>query len=188
RDLYPDKCLFRYTGVLNDRRIPDVLLQGLALAARDPELARDVRLEFVGGMAGHEGKISDYGVEPLVSLRGHVPKRMAERLIFGSDINVLLQTITTGQDVIAGKVFDYLAAKKPILAIVSKTGGDAWLLQKTRTGTVVSFDDPQGVADAIRDLWQRWRAGQREVESVDLEPFSSRALTGRLAEVFDEVL
>src|SRR5690606_39138860 len=29
RDVHPDKCLFRYTGVLNDRRVPDVLLEGL---------------------------------------------------------------------------------------------------------------------------------------------------------------
>jgi glycosyltransferase involved in cell wall biosynthesis len=189
RDCHPDKCLFRYVGVLNDRRVPDVLLQGLQLAARDSELRRDVRLEFVGGMAGHVHKIAQFGLERLVSYRGHVPKSLADQLIHGSDVNVLLQTITTGQDVIAGKIFDYLAAHKPILAIVSKSGGDAWLLEKTAAGTVVSFEDPAGVARAIRELWQAWRdPSSKPAKAPDLAQFTSSSLTRQLAEVFDDVL
>ncbi len=188
RDVHPDKCLFRYTGVLNDRRVPDVLLEGLKLAAEDPEFRREVRLEFVGGMAGHEAKIERYGLDGLVDYRGHVAKVEAERLIRGSDVNVLLQTITTGQDVIAGKVYDYLAARKPILAVVSEQGGDAWLLKKTGLGIVVSFQDPPAVARAFRELWQRFRQGGRPVgPDVDLESFTSRSLTAELARLLDRV-
>jgi hypothetical protein len=42
------------------------------------------------------------------------------------DVNVLLQTVTAGTDVIAGKAFDYLASDKPLLAVVDPCGGDAW--------------------------------------------------------------
>ena len=45
----------------------------------------------------------------------------------GADVNVLLQTIASGTDVIAGKAFDYLAARRPILGVVDPNGGDAWL-------------------------------------------------------------
>ncbi|MCB9853373.1 MAG: glycosyltransferase [Phycisphaerales bacterium] len=184
-------CLFRYVGTLNERRRPDVILDGL-LAARETnsDLARDVRFEFVGGMAGHEQKIDAMGLADVVKSVGRVSHDDSLRMMHGADVNVLLQTITEGQDVVSGKAFEYLAAGKPILAVVSESGGDAWLIRDTNAGIVAQFDDAASVAAAIKHCWQAWKTGAGELTISDeqLARFSRRSLTRELATLFDEVL
>lgn len=181
------KCLFRYVGLLNVRRTPQPLLEGLTRACRDPELARDVHLEFVGDVSVHVEKIENSELGSRVSVRPRVPYAESQRLIRGSDVNVVLQTLSDGQDVIAGKTFDYLAARKPILAVVPLAGGDAWLLGETGGAEVCSYRDPSAIAEGIRRCWQRWQSGAPN-EARDLDRFERQSLTKSLAELFDEVL
>lgn len=185
-----DKLLLSYVGSLNARRKPDVLLEALSRLSRDPAILRDLRLQFVGGMAGHECKIVEHGLREQVIDVGRVDYAQSVRYMWGADVNVLLQTITEGQDVIAGKTFEYLAARKPILGVVSPDGGDAWLLRDTGAGEVVAFDDAGAVANAIASLHMRWSSGElpRGMSEQALERFDRRTLTKQLAAVFDEVV
>jgi glycosyltransferase involved in cell wall biosynthesis len=190
RSAVGERFLLSYVGSLNPRRRPDVLLDALQRVCSDPQVARDLRLQFVGGMAGHEAKIEKFGVQEQVIDVGPVSHAASVAFMRGADVNVLLQTITAGQDVIAGKTFEYLAARKPILGVVAPEGGDAWLLRETGAGSVVSFEDAAAIADEMRRLWQLWRDGglARSVASVDVAPYSRRRLAGELAARFDEVL
>lgn len=190
RSVPQDKCLMSYVGSLNPRRRPDVLLDALQRASCNREVADDLRLQFVGGMAGHEAKIAAHGVQEQVMDVGQVPHDESLGYMRGADVNLLLQTITTGQDVIAGKTFEYLAARKPIIGVVAPDGGDAWLLRKTGGGSVVAFDDPGAVADEMLRLWKLWKNGMLadSVAHVDIEAYSRRHLTGDLAKLFDEAV
>jgi glycosyltransferase involved in cell wall biosynthesis len=179
-----------YTGSLNPRRRPDVLLDALQRVSRDPEVADDLRLQFVGGMAGHEAKIAAHGVQGQVLDVGHVPHNESLGYMRGADVNLLLQTITAGRDVIAGKTFEYLAARKPILGVVASDGGDAWMLRESGGGSVGPFGAPGAVADEMLRLWKLWKDGTLadSVAQVDVEPYSRRRLTGDLAKLLDEIL
>jgi glycosyltransferase involved in cell wall biosynthesis len=64
--------------------------------------------------------------------------------------------------VLSGKVFEYLAAERPILAAVPTDGAAAELIRETETGVVVDPDDVDGIADALRDLHGRWQNGGLE--------------------------
>lgn len=190
RDAPADVCLFRYVGSLNDRRRPDVLLEGLQLARQsNADIAKDVRFEFIGGMAGHESKIASCGLDDVVRNVGRVSHRDSLRMIHGADVNVLLQTITEGQDVVSGKAFEYLASRKAILAVVSENGGDAWLVRETGAGVVASFEDVQAVANAIERCWRDWKSGSHELTISDerLARYSRRSLTQELVRVFEDV-
>lgn len=185
-----DKCLMSYTGSLNPRRCPDVLLDALQRVSRDPEVAKGLRLQFVGGMAGHEPKIAAHGLQEQVLDVGQVSHHESLGYMRGADVNLLLQTITAGQDVIAGKTFEYLAARKPIIGVVAPDGGDAWLLRETGGGSVVAFDDPRAVADEMLRLWKLWKNGMLadSVAQVDMDRYSRRRLTADLAKLLDEAM
>ncbi len=187
-----DACVFSYVGSLNPRRSPQVLLEALQLANRDPDFRAAARLQFIGGMAGYDALIDEYGVSNQVVDVGRVTQKDSVRYMCGADVNVLLQTIEEGQDVIAGKCFEYLAARKPILGVCSPTGGDAWLLRQDPSSRVVPFDSPPAVAAAMLDLWRAWAAptdhGAETTDTLDIERFSRRNLTAQLADLFDEIL
>jgi glycosyltransferase involved in cell wall biosynthesis len=61
--------------------------------------------------------------------------------------------------VLSGKVFEYLAAERPILAIVPPEGAAADLIRQTGAGIVVGPDDVEGMTSALRDLHAQWKAG-----------------------------
>jgi len=187
REVAPGKCLFRYIGVLNERRRPDPLLEGWAIACKTPGLRDKVHLEFVGGMAGHERSIARFGLEDVVSSRGPVSFNDSLRLMRGSDVNVVLQTISEGQDVIAGKTFEYLAAGKPVLGVVSEQGGDAWLLDRVGGAHLARYDDPERIAGAIQACVRDFERGAPGPKPERLVAFERRNLAGRLAELLDEV-
>ncbi len=188
RDYPGARCLFRYVGVLNERRTPDTLLEGLAIACRDPRLRANIAFEFVGGMAGHEGSIDQHGLGDVVSSRGRVSQRESLQLMRGADVNVVLQTIEEGQDVIAGKTFEYLAARKPILAVVSERGGDAWLLGQVGGAQIAPYHQPAAIAKAIRDCFERATQSGAGLDPDKLARFERGALTRELATLFDAVV
>lgn len=187
----PDDCfLISYVGSFIPPRRPDLLLDALARVCRDPEIARDLRLQCVGGLAGHEQTIASLGLRETVIDVGRVSHAESVRYMRGADVNLVVQSIGSDPDVIAGKTFECLAARRPVLGIVAPAGGDAWLLRETGAGSVASFHDPDAVADEIRRLWRCWRDGRLEksVEAVALERYSRRHLSGELAALFDDVL
>lgn len=187
RDIAHDKCLFRYIGVLNERRKPDPLLEGLVIACDTPGVRDKIHLEFVGGMAGHEHGITRLGLGDVVSSRGRVTFEDSLRLMRGSDVNVVLQTISEGQDVIAGKTFEYLAAGKPVLGVVSEHGGDAWLLGQVGGAHLARYDAPQQIAAAILACLRDFERGAPGPDPARLAAFERRHLTGQLARLMDEV-
>jgi glycosyltransferase involved in cell wall biosynthesis len=73
-----------------------------------------------------------------------------------------------GDGMLSGKVFEYLAAGRPVIALVPPDGAAARLLRKTGAGPIVAPDDVEGAAAALRDLRDRWDGGN------DLEVVSRR--------------
>ncbi|HVZ34113.1 MAG TPA: hypothetical protein VG963_16920, partial [Polyangiaceae bacterium] len=187
RSISQDLCLFRYVGMLNERRRPDVLIRAFARAAEDPEFRARTVLEFIGNAGGHEQR-RELAPGCDVRFRGHVPRSESLRHIFGSDVNILLQTISEGQDVISGKAFDYLHARKPIVAVVDPSGGDAWLLREAGLGEVAAWNDEAAIVRALRSAFLRWKSGSRELEGGDVRRYSRRAQTAELARLFDQLL
>jgi hypothetical protein len=188
RDVSEDKCLFSFVGHLSKRhKQPGVLLEGLKRACRDRELAESICFEFVGKTVGYEEQMD----RPYIRYVPPVTQKESRRVMRGSDVLVLLQTITgSGCDVISGKAYEYLAAGRPILGVVPEDGGDAWLIRETKSGVVTGTSDPEKVAEGILHFWRLWKE-KKLVSPVTPEAigrFSRRNLTRELAELFDEIL
>ena len=64
-----------------------------------------------------------------------------------------------GEGILSGKVFEYLAAGRPVLALVPPDGAAAQLLRSTGAGIVVAPDDVTGAARELERLRDRWRNG-----------------------------
>jgi hypothetical protein len=89
--------------------------------------------------------------------------------------------------VLSGKVFEYLAAERPILAVVPPGGEAAALVQEVGAGTVVAPDDVEGMAAALHDLEARWRRG--ELDGTPLTPAWKQRLSRRArAEEYADLL
>jgi glycosyltransferase involved in cell wall biosynthesis len=98
-----------------------------------------------------------------------VPRRRSLELQRDSEALLLLipEAGGRGRGVLSGKVFEYLAAERPILAVVPPDGAAAELLRETGAGVVVAPDDIAGMREALVGLEASFRAG-----SLDGTPLS----------------
>ena len=63
-----------------------------------------------------------------------------------------------GKGVLSGKVFEYIAAQRPILALVPPDGAAADLIRETGAGVVAPPDDVDAIRDALVELDRRFRS------------------------------
>jgi len=84
-----------------------------------------------------------------------------------------------------GKLFEYLAAERPILCI-GPNGGDAdKILTETKGGLISGYEDSQTLEANIMYFYNKYKLGDLPSESVNIEKYSRKMLTGEVAEVLN---
>jgi glycosyltransferase involved in cell wall biosynthesis len=128
------------------------------------------------------------GLGERLELHPYMARRNALALQRDSEALLLLipDAGGRGQGVLSGKVFEYLAAERPILAAVPPDGAAAELIRETGAGVVASPEDVEGLKDALLNLHARWQAGTLDgtrLSSDDREQLGRAARVEELAEV-----
>jgi glycosyltransferase involved in cell wall biosynthesis len=145
-----------HTGSFFGKRDPRPFLQAL----RDSGL--DVVARFVGDFRSSDREWAEsLGLGDRLQLAGYAPHAESLRLQRDSEALLLLvpEADGRGRGVLSGKVFEYLAAGRPILAAVPPDGAAAELVRETGAGIVVAPDDVEGIAGALETLHRRFRNG-----------------------------
>jgi glycosyltransferase involved in cell wall biosynthesis len=153
-----DRLRLTHAGSFFGKRDPKPFLQALA----DSGL-QDVTVRFVGDFRpGDRAFLESLQLGDRVELIEYVPRRTSLALQRDSDALLLLipEAGGRGRGVLSGKVFEYLAAERPILALVPPDGAAAKLIRDTHAGIVAGPDDVAGIREALLDLHARWRDGR----------------------------
>jgi glycosyltransferase involved in cell wall biosynthesis len=152
-----DRFRLTHAGSFFGKRDPKPFLQALA----DSGL-QDVTARFLGDFRpGDREFMEGLGLADRVELVPHVPRRESLRLQRDSEALLLLipDADGRGRGVLSGKVFEYLAAERPILAVVPPDGAAAALVRDAGAGVVAAPDDVDGIRAGLVDLHTRWREG-----------------------------
>lgn len=148
-----------HTGSFFGKRDPRPFLQ--ALAACDTSVVA----RFVGDFRRSDAAwAQQLGLGERLELHHFLPRRQTLDLQRNSESLLLLlpEIGPRGKDVPSGKVFEYLAAERPILAIVPPDGAAAELVRKSAAGIVVAPGDVEGITKALDEFVRRWRSGRLE--------------------------
>ena len=91
----------------------------------------------------------------------------------------------------SGKIFEYLLAGRPILAVARGDNLATQLVDELRAGATAAPDDAAGIEEAIASLYRAWADGtlriDGQVRERTLARFSRRRLTEQLADVLTAV-
>ena len=150
--LDPERFSLLYTGRFGTYgRDPRPLVDALGqLANQHPEVARRLELVVSGPLSEEEARLLDRDVSPARIVKaGSRPRSEALALQREADALLLIAQPTRSQ-LLNIKVFEYLAAGRPILALAA--GTEAGRVVADTGGTVVAADDPAAIADALRAL------------------------------------
>jgi glycosyltransferase involved in cell wall biosynthesis len=176
-----------HTGAFFGQRDPKPFLQALA----DSGL-QDIVVRFVGGFRSADREFAEsLGLGDRIEVIPFVPRRQALELQRDSEALLLIlpEAGGRGTGVIPGKVFEYVAAERPILAAVPPDGAAARLIEETGTGVVAPADDVDALRRALAGLHERWKRGELDVTLApdQRERLSRRARVAELAQLVRDV-
>jgi glycosyltransferase involved in cell wall biosynthesis len=183
-----DRLRITHAGSFFGKRDPRPFLTAFQRAGFDDMVAR-----FLGDFRSADREWADeLGLGDRLELIAYAPRRRSLELQRDSDVLLLLipEAGGRGKGVLSGKVFEYLAADRPILAVVPPDGAAAELIRSAGAGVVVAPGDIDGMIDALRDFHGKWRAGTLDAPALDDEwrtKVSRRSRVQDFADVLEEL-
>jgi len=119
----------------------------------------------------------------------YVPHRDAIRAMCASDALLLhAPTGPNGDSVICAKLFEYLAARRPILLVGPRGGECERIVRACGAGQTVTFSE-RAIRAALRRLFEAWKQGDPMpgARRDRLQVYSRVELTQQLVGVFDQL-
>jgi hypothetical protein len=186
------KFSITYTGyVYKGRQDPEPLFRVLKGLIDEKKLdPTTIEVDFFGY---HEGwlisDIKKYHLENVVQLHGQISREESIQKQRESQVLLLLTWNDPHEKgIYTGKIFDYLAARRPILALGLYGDVVTDLLNQTQTGVHVSSDSE--IKDQLLKLYREYREnGVVKFSGVpsEIEKYSHREMARKFAEVLDDI-
>lgn len=188
--LAPGKVSLVYTGSAGvDTKDPLPLFAGMAqLIGRRPELAGRVELVLAGGLTEAElAAAADPALNGTVRALGEVEHARSLGLQRAADGLVLITPAGVAQ-VAGSKLYEYLAARRPILAL-AEGNVPARMLAGRGGHVVVPPRDPGAIATGLEAFVERLSAGATDpADGIDVSRYAFPVLGRQVLEVIAEAI
>jgi glycosyltransferase involved in cell wall biosynthesis len=179
-----------YAGTLVlGQQDPSPVLRGLELCLDRGQIPRDdVEMQFLGTNPKSVRQVLAEMSDRLpVRVLPRLPHRAALALQAQASV-LLLLAHASEQGIMTGKVFDYLAAGRPILAVPDDRRTTSALLKSTGAG--VALTDVEGIARQLAEWYTRWRMDRSfnlsRIEN-EIGRYSRSVQARELAEILTEL-
>lgn len=180
-----------HSGVIYpSERDPSALFQAIANLLHSGRISpRSFRL--VLRATGHDTflakMIREAGIGPLVALAPHVPYARALSEMLSADGLLVLQSASCNEQVPA-KVYEYMRAARPILALTDAAGDTAAVLRGAGIDTIAPLDDATAIADALERFMAMAKAGAAPLAHPGMVASHSRRMRcAELARLLERV-
>ena len=173
-----------HIGSLLSERNPEVLWKVLAeICKENASFKNDLQLKFAGAVSEEVKKsLENFHLSSNCEFLGYVSHSEALKLQRQSQL-LLLVEINSAETraIIPGKLFEYLAAKRPIIALGPKESDIEDILAETRSGKFFSYWDDDELKVEILQLYEEFKKGNLGIASEGIEKYSRRELTKQMA-------
>lgn len=134
------------------------------------------------------GLLEEHGISDLVTIAPHVPYQAALAEMLSADGLLVLQATNCNHQIPA-KLYEYLRAGRPILALTDAAGDTAATLRAAGVDTIAPLDDSEGIKRGLLHFLQLARAGQAPLPAPAAVAAASRqARTVKLAQMLDAIV
>ena len=168
-----------YTGSLTPYRDPEPFFKALKKALEEK---KKIRVEFIGYFDSKYSNLTDkYGLKDIVKVEKSKKQiEIAKILKEDTDVCLLIQSEKEGgKTAIPGKLFEYMAAFKPILAIDDK--GAVTDFAKDIDGIYISDFNEEEIYKNIKILYENYKKPQYK------EVFSRKEMARDIEKVIDDI-
>jgi hypothetical protein len=184
------KFSISHIGLLTPKQNPYILWKVLSEICFDNAAFRsDLEIQLVGNVDFSAIElINQFGLEKQLTRIAYLPHNEAIEKQQSSQILLLLLMNEPGNKcILTGKLFEYLAAKRPVMAFGPTDGDAATVLRDSNAGIMIDFDDEKTTRKVILEYYSLYKNASLKVDSKSVVQFSRKSLTGELADMLNSL-
>jgi hypothetical protein len=168
---------------------------------KSPELFSKIRMYFIGTSYAADGKGQKtiepvavrFGVrEQVTEITDRLPYFTAMKVLRDADILVIPGSTDTGYT--ASKIYPYILAGKPMIAVFNRNSSVVGIMERTRAGSCIGFSNdetPEDIGRRILPVMEEYISKLPFVPDTDwseFEPYTAREATRKQTMFFDKIL
>ena len=184
------KFSLAHVGSFLANRNPRVLWKALAeLRKENQEFKQCFELKLIGKISQDIlDAIEEFSLLECTNNLGYLSHLQAYAQMKASQVLLLVEIDSENtKSIIPGKIFEYMASERPILAIGPEQSDFFEILRSTNTGRIATYSEKQEIKDIILDYFTQYQNNSLKVHAMGLQYFSRKKLTERLSKVLNDL-
>ena len=192
RDLKPetDKFRMRYVGNLfSNQNIPALWSAIAELRKESADFAKDFELELTGKVdSAISESITEYGLQECTKYISFIPHQDAvAKMQTASLLLSVIPDVANNKLIITGKIFEYMGAGRPIFLIGPPDCDAAIVVNNSQSGSIHDYREKDKMKESLLKYYQQFKSGVTNQAPKNIEAYSRKQLTGRLAGILDSL-
>jgi glycosyltransferase involved in cell wall biosynthesis len=180
-----DAFVITYTGTITETYNIEIFLKALSeIAARHPNIP--FRLRFVGKISAPiQQQLVTAGLQPITEVIPFVPHSESVKYLLTTTVLLMgIPDVENNFCILPGKLFEYLAANKPIICIGPLHSDADRIIDECGAGRVFHYAAYDLMVDHLEQLAQGWKINTNlDLPWIAYNRYSRRNLTGELAKI-----
>ena len=175
-----------HIGSLLGGRNPQILWKVLSEISREVEgFQSDLKLRFAGAISDEvKASLMKFDLDKHAEFLGYISHQEALKLQRKSQLLLLIEIDSVAtRAIIPGKLFEYLSAERPIIALGPEGSDIAPILSDTKAGGFFSYAEKERLKEHILKRYEQYKSGGLTVDSEGVEKYSRKNLTGQMSDL-----
>lgn len=185
-----EKFSIVHLGMFSKGRNHEVFWQAIKqLSDENEAFKNDIQLKFYGkyDVSAIE-YMQKYQLEYCTQFFEYIPHNEIIKVQYSSQVLYLSVNDTPNvKGIMTGKVFEYMAVKRPILCIGPHDGDASKIINETKSGYISGFNELDLLKQNILALYHNYKNNIPFEGGIGLEQYSRKELTRQLAKLLDEM-
>ncbi len=180
-----------HIGTLTENQNPYKLWEVLSeICKQNTDFKQKLRIRLVGKVDFSVfAEIKKYDLEDNLSFSDYIPHSEVIEEQQKADVLLLLlvHNRQVAKGILTGKLFEYLAVKRPLLAIGNTESDVADVLRETQVGKIVDFEDTKILKQTILNYFDAFQKGNLNTLTSNIEKYTRQNLTKELVDLLTKM-
>ncbi|MFW6018963.1 MAG: glycosyltransferase family 4 protein [Bacteroidales bacterium] len=152
---------------------------------KNPGMEEDLEIVLAGTLDYKvDEDLQNYDLEKFVTRTGYLPHHETLELQQTASLLLLMISDTAhSKGVLTGKLFEYLASEKPVIAIAPENSDLADIIRDCKAGEIVGFGDKRKLTNVLSFYYEQFQQKKLESTTTQYEKFSRIELTKKFSEI-----
>ncbi|MGC4021820.1 MAG: hypothetical protein QM734_07670 [Cyclobacteriaceae bacterium] len=180
-----------HVGSILKNRNPVAFWKALAeLKKENHSIVKSVVIRLIGKADESTFQsIKENDLESFLEVIGAVPQPEAIKKMKAAQVLLLpIDNFEGAKWVITGKMFEYIASKRPVLCIGPVDGDAASILSIAKSGVTFGFDDVQGIKRYLIELHRQFESKNLKNNTNNVLQFSYRHLAKEMTQLLNSIV